>query len=101
MEKVIDRITTGENNRRVIEDINLLLSEFFNRYRFYLNERPEINFQVKFFSQLQVWGISVSRSFLGNQDTLHFSHPVSSNFTHHVNKFRLVIKYLNRNKKGY
>jgi hypothetical protein len=82
MKEVIDRVATRKYDRRVIENIDLLFSEFFYRNRFNLDERPEVNFNIEFFRQLKIRGVRISRSLLGYQDALDLSHPVSSNFTH-------------------
>ena len=65
-----------------IEDIDFLLAKFLDGNSFHLNERAEVDLQVEFLREFQVRGVCISREFLGNQDTLDLSHPVSSNFTH-------------------
>jgi hypothetical protein len=52
VEKMINRISAGEDDGGVIQNIDLLFSEFLYGHRFNLDKWPEINFDIEFLGQL-------------------------------------------------
>jgi hypothetical protein len=55
-EKMVNSSSAGKNHCGMIQNINFLLSEFFRRDPFNLNERPKINLHIVLFRQVKVRG---------------------------------------------
>lgn len=75
-EKMVDGIAAGENDSRIIQDLNFLFSEFFYRHRLNLNEGTEIDFNRVLLSNLEIRRGGIGRGFLSDQNALYFPHPV-------------------------
>src|SRR5688572_6554061 len=71
-EEMVYGITTGKNNGRVIQKVDLIFSEFFKGNRIYLNKFPEIYLDTVFFGNGKVRRIIVGRFWLRNENALYF-----------------------------
>lgn len=71
-EEVIHRCPRRKNNRGIVGDKDFLLSKFFGRQRFYLNERTEVESNAIFFLDIEIWRFLRSRAWLRYQYLLNF-----------------------------
>ena len=63
-EEMVDTCFACKNHCCKVEDINFLLTKILGGYTLNLNKRFEINLQIIFFSQLEIWGFRIVRFWL-------------------------------------
>src|SRR5205814_1288408 len=67
-EEMIDGIAAGENDRRIIRDLDLLFAEIPGWYPLQADKRMKVQLHIVFSRKLKVWRLFTFGLRLGNQD---------------------------------
>lgn len=75
---MIYRVPTCKNNSRMLQNINLLLPEFFIFNSLNLDKRPKIYLDIIFLFNIKIRGFGIRGHSLGDQNIFDFFQPLGS-----------------------